>query len=36
MKRKILTLLLLVAATPLAAQLYHPGERLDYRVSYRA
>lgn len=27
MKRKILTLLLLVAATPLAAQLYHPGER---------
>lgn len=36
MKRKILTLLLLIAATPLAAQLYHPGERLDYRVSYRA
>ena len=36
MKRKILTLLLLVAATPLATQLYHPGERLDYRVSYRA
>ncbi len=26
----------LVAAGPLFAQLYHPGERLEYRVSYKA
>lgn len=36
MKRLLLTLLLLAAARPLAAQLYHPGERLEYRVSYKA
>lgn len=31
-----LLLLALALARPLAAQLYHPGETLDYRVSYRA
>ena len=36
MKRVFLTLLLLVSALPLMAQLYHPGEVLDYRVSYKA
>ena len=36
MKRLFLTILLLAAALPLAAQLYHPGERLSYRVSYKA
>lgn len=36
MKRLLTTLLLLAAAMPLAAQLYHPGEELRYMVSYRA
>ncbi len=36
MKRFILAILLLTAAGPLAAQLYHPGEELFYRVSYKA
>lgn len=36
MKRFLLTILLLTASLPLAAQLYHPGEVLDYRVSYKA
>ena len=36
MKRLLLTILLLAAALPLAAQLYHPGEKLLYRVSYKA
>ena len=36
MKRFLLTILLLAAASPLAAQLYHPGEQLFYRVSYKA
>lgn len=36
MKRLLFTILLLAAATPLAAQLYHPGEQLSYRVSYKA
>lgn len=36
MKRLLFTILLLAAASPLAAQLYHAGERLDYRVSYKA
>jgi len=36
MKRILCTILLLAAAAPLTAQLYHPGERLDYRVSYKA
>ena len=36
MKRLILTLLLLGTLLPLSAQLYHPGEVLDYRVSYKA
>lgn len=36
MKRLLLIILLLTAAAPLAAQLYHPGEVLDYRVSYKA
>lgn len=34
--KMLLTALLLALATPLAAQLYHPGEVLEYRVSYRA
>lgn len=34
--KTLLTALLLLLAAPLAAQLYHPGEVLDYRVSYRA
>ena len=36
MKRLLLTILLLAAGLPLAAQLYHPGEKLLYRVSYEA
>ncbi len=36
MKKSLFTILLLLAATPLAAQLYHPGEKLEYRVSYKA
>ncbi len=36
MKRLICSICLLLAAAPLAAQLYHPGEVLQYRVSYRA
>ena len=36
MKRLLLTILLLAAGLPLAAQLYHPGEKLLYRVSYKA
>ncbi|MDE7123126.1 MAG: DUF3108 domain-containing protein [Alistipes sp.] len=36
MRRLLPTILLLVAALPLSAQLYHPGEVLEYRVSYRA
>ena len=36
MKRFLLAILLLVAASPAAAQLYHPGEQLFYRVSYKA
>lgn len=36
MKRLLFSILLLAAASPLAAQLYHPGEVLDYRVSYKA
>lgn len=36
MKRILLVLLLLVAVLPAAAQLYHAGERLIYRVSYKA
>ena len=36
MKRFLLAILLLAAASPAAAQLYHPGEQLFYRVSYKA
>lgn len=36
MKRLLFSILLLVATSPLAAQLYHPGEQLFYRVSYKA
>lgn len=36
MKRLLLVILLLVATGPLFAQLYHPGEELYYRVSYKA
>lgn len=36
MKRLLFSILLLAAAPPLAAQLYHPGEVLEYRVSYKA
>lgn len=36
MKRFLLSILLLAASAPLAAQLYHPGEVLKYRVSYKA
>lgn len=36
MKRLLFVLLLLATASPLFAQLYHPGEELDYRVSYKA
>lgn len=36
MKRLFCLLLACTAAGPLAAQLYHPGERLEYRVSYKA
>lgn len=36
MKRLIFTALLLLAAFPLAAQFFHPGEQLFYRVSYKA
>lgn len=34
--RWAVSLLALAAAGPLFAQLYHPGERLEYRVSYKA
>ena len=34
MKRLLFTILLFTAALPAAAQLYHPGEQLFYRVSY--
>ena len=36
MKRFLLAIFLLAAVSPLAAQLYHPGEQLFYRVSYKA
>ncbi len=36
MKRILLAIALIAAAAPLRAQLYHPGEVLEYRVSYRA
>lgn len=36
MKRLFVTILSLVAALPIAAQLYHPGEILDFKVSYKA
>lgn len=36
MKRLFSAILLLLAAAPLSAQLYHPGEVLLYRVSYKA
>lgn len=36
MKRIFSVILALVAVLPLRAQLYHPGEVLQYRVSYRA
>lgn len=36
MKRTILAFWLLLLATGAAAQLYHPGEELHYRVSYKA
>ena len=36
MKRLSFTILLLFAILPAAAQLYHPGEQLFYRVSYKA
>lgn len=36
MKRLFLTILILTATTPLFAQLYHAGEVLNYRVSYKA
>ena len=36
-KKILCSLPALVAAIgPLSAQLYHPGERLEYRVSYKA
>lgn len=36
MKRLLTILILLTATLPLSAQLYNPGERLDYRVAYKA
>lgn len=36
MKRLLSLISLLLTAAPLSAQLYHPGEVLQYRVSYRA
>ncbi len=36
MKRILTLILLLAVAMPLSAQIYHPGEKLEYRVSYRA
>lgn len=36
MKRLLPIILLLAAFAPAAAQLYHPGEVLEYRVSYKA
>ena len=36
MRRLFTILLLLAVALPLAAQVYHVGERLDYRVAYKA
>lgn len=36
MKRLFVLILASLLARPAAAQLYHPGEVLDYRVSYRA
>ena len=35
MKRFLFTIFLLGVLSPLAAQLYHPGEQLFYRVSYK-
>lgn len=35
-KQLLFSILLLASASPLAAQLYHPGEELHYRVSYKA
>lgn len=36
MKQLLITILLLAIVPPLTAQLYHPGEVLSYRVSYKA
>lgn len=36
MKRILITLLSTLFALTASAQLYHPGEKLEYRVSYRA
>ncbi len=36
MKRLLLLMLLAGMTLPVAAQYYHPGEELEYRVSYRA
>lgn len=36
MKRLIITLIASIATFAASAQLYHPGEELEYRVSYRA
>ena len=36
MKRFLFSIFLLGVLSPLAAQLYHPGEQLFYRVSYKA
>ena len=36
MKRLLSTLIPLLAAYAAAAQFYHPGEVLEYRVSYKA
>ncbi len=36
MKKALLIIFLLPAFLPLTAQLYHPGEQLYYRVSYKA
>lgn len=36
MKRLFFTILSLIGTLPLAAQLFQPGEVLDYRVSYKA
>ena len=36
MRRGLFTILLFFVTLPLAAQVYSPGERLDYRVAYKA